>query len=92
MSKTSEEDKGRWEQVMENFDLIFQQMNDIDLIQQDIKRDLNATKDDQRLIAKQVQANGQPVASLTLRTMKKEAIPDPFEDVSVVFEEEDNDL
>jgi len=43
-----DDDKGRWDQVMENFDLIFQQMNDIGLIQQEIKRDLNATKDDRR--------------------------------------------
>jgi hypothetical protein len=54
MSKTSEEERGHWDQVMENFNLIFQQMNGISLIQQDVKRDLNATKDDQKVIAKQV--------------------------------------
>ena len=77
---------------MENFDLIFQQMNDIGLIQQEIKCDLNATKDDQKVIAKQVQANGQAVASLTLRHMEKEAVSNHFHDVSVVFEEEENDF
>jgi hypothetical protein len=54
MSKTSEEERGHWDQVMENFNLIFQQMNDISLIQQDVKRGLNATKDHQKVIAKQV--------------------------------------
>ena len=58
ISKNSDNDKGRWDQVMENFDLIFQQMNDTGLIQQEIKHGLNATKDDQKVIAKQVQANG----------------------------------
>ena len=87
MSKNSDDDNSRWEQVMEHFDLIFQQMNDIGLIQQDIKQDLNATKDDQKLIAKQVQANGQVVASLTLRHMEKEVVSDHSDDVSVIFEE-----
>ena len=44
MSKNSDEEKGRWDQVMEHFDLLFQQMNDIEVIQQEMKRELTLTK------------------------------------------------
>jgi hypothetical protein len=73
MSFKTEEDKGKWEQVMENFDLLFAQLNDLSLIQQDLKKELNGTREDQKLISKQVQANGQVVASLTIRQMEHEA-------------------
>jgi hypothetical protein len=92
MSKTSEEEKSRWEQVMEHFDLAFQQMNDMALIQQEIKKDLQATKEDQKLIAQQVQANGQAVASLSLRIMEKEAVSEHSDDMSIIFDEEENDF
>jgi hypothetical protein len=46
MSKTSDEEKGHWEQVMESFDLLFAQVNDMSLIQQQIKKDLTTTKED----------------------------------------------
>jgi hypothetical protein len=46
MSKTSDEEKGHWEQVMERFDLLFAQVNDISLIQQQIKKDLTTTRED----------------------------------------------
>jgi F0F1-type ATP synthase membrane subunit b/b' len=59
---------------MENFDMIFQQMNDISLIQQQLKKSVDETKADQKLISKQVQANGQAVASLTIRQMETEAV------------------
>jgi len=42
------------------------------------------TKEEQKLISKQVQANGQAVASLTLRQMETEAALDHAEDNSVV--------
>ena len=90
MSKTSDDEKGRWDQVMDHFDLAFQQMNDIALIQQEIKKDLTATKEQQKMIAQQVRANGQAVASLTLRQMEKEAVSDHSDDVSVIFEEADD--
>lgn len=92
MSKTSDDEKGHWEQVMENFDLAFQQMNDKALHQQEIKKDLQATKEEQRLIAKQVQANGQAVASLTLWTMETEAVSEHQDDASIIFYEEENDF
>ena len=58
---------------MENFDLEFKQMNDISLIQQRLKQSVDETKAEQKIISKQVQANGQAVASLTLQQMENEA-------------------
>jgi hypothetical protein len=89
MWKASDVEKGRWEQVMESFDLLFSQMNDIGVIQQELKKELTATKEDQKLIAKQVQANGQAVANLTLRHMENEALTDNSENNSVVFDDDD---
>jgi hypothetical protein len=43
---------------MENFDLLFDWVNDIGLIQQELKREVIETKEEQRLIFKEVQANG----------------------------------
>jgi hypothetical protein len=50
---------------MEHFDLLFAQVNDIGVIQQELKKELTETKQDQKIISQQVQANGQAVASLT---------------------------
>jgi len=68
---------------MENFDILFAQMNDISVQQQELKKDItetkrgiSETKEEQKLISKQVQANGQAVASLTLRQMETEATLD----------------
>lgn len=72
MSSKTDEEKGRWEQVMENFDLLFAQMNDLGIIQQGLKKEINVTREEQKLISKQVQANGQAVASLTIRQMEHE--------------------
>ena len=44
MSTNTDEEKSRWEQVMENFDLVFKQMNDISLIQQQLKQSVDETK------------------------------------------------
>jgi hypothetical protein len=76
MSKNSDAEKTRWDQVMENFDLLFQSMNDIGLIQQEMKRDLNTAKEEQKKIVQQVQANGQAVANLTLKQMERETLSD----------------
>jgi hypothetical protein len=32
MSKSAEEEKTRWDQVMENFDLLFSQVNEIGVV------------------------------------------------------------
>jgi len=44
MSTNTDDEKSRWEQVMENFDLVFKQMNDISLIQQQLKQSVDETK------------------------------------------------
>jgi len=79
MSNSAEE-KSCWGQVMENFDLLFTLMNDIGIIQQEVKQQLIDTNlkvaqctADQQFIAQQVRANGQAVAQLTLRQFEKEA-------------------
>ena len=72
MSKTSEEGNTRWDQIMGNFDLLFAQINDLGLIQQELKTQVTAAQEEQKKIVKQVQANGQAVASLTIRQMEKE--------------------
>jgi hypothetical protein len=74
---------------MESFDLLFAQVNDMSLIQQQIKKDLTTTREDQQKIAKQVQANGQAVASLTICQMENEALYDRSDDVLVIFDEEE---
>ena len=70
------------------FDLVFKQMNDISLIQQQLKQSVDDTKAEQKLISKQVQANGQAVASLTLRQMENEAALHQSENVSLGSGEE----
>jgi hypothetical protein len=42
MSRSQEDDKNKWDQVMDNFDLLFTRMNDIGIIQQDLKNQLTA--------------------------------------------------
>lgn len=46
MSKTSDDDKNNWNELMENFDLLFSRVNDISLIQQDLKNALNTQKEE----------------------------------------------
>lgn len=58
---------------MDNFDLLFARVNDIGLIQQELKKEVAEAKEEQKVISKQVQANGQAVATLTLRQMDTEA-------------------
>jgi len=80
---------------MDNFDMLFTRMNDNDIIQQDLKTQLEANnrKVDtfvayQKYIAEQVQANGQAVAQLTLCQFEDEAHSVGDSSVSIVFEEE----
>jgi hypothetical protein len=92
MSKNSDAEKTRWDQVMENFDLLFQNMNDIGLIQQEMKRDLTSAKEEQKKIVQQVQANGQAVANLTLKQMERETLSDHSDGGSMLFDEEEMDF
>jgi len=66
-------EKEKWDQMMENFELLYECLNAMGLTQQALKTQikLNNTKvdqcsQDQKLIAKKVQANGQAIAQLTL--------------------------
>jgi len=88
MSKTSDEGNTRWDQIMGNFDLLFAQINDLGLSQQELKTQVTAAQEEQKKIAKQVQANGQAVASLTIRHMEKEKLDDSSDNASVVSADE----
>lgn len=59
---------------MENFNLMFTRMNDLSLIQQEVKKQLQETNQkvdqctaEQHLIVQQVRANEQAVAQLTVK-------------------------
>ena len=95
MSKNTEEENTRWDQVMEHFDLLFTRVNDIGEVQQQMKTQMDIRGQamdnytaEQHLIAQQVKANGAAVAQLMLRHFEHEG---PFEDdssVSIIFDEE----
>lgn len=79
MASSADDERTRWGQVMDNFDLLYARLNDMGLIQQEVKQQLADTTrkvdqctSDQRLIAQQVKANGQVVAQLTLRKFEME--------------------
>jgi hypothetical protein len=40
MSRSNEDEKTRWDSIMDNFDMLFAWLNDIGLIQQDLKNQL----------------------------------------------------
>ena len=46
MSKTSEEGNTRWDQIMGNFDLLFAQINDLGLIQQELKTQVTTAQEE----------------------------------------------
>ena len=80
MSSSADDEKTRWGQVMENFDLLYARLNDMCITQQEVKQQLADTtlkveqcNGYQRFIAQQVKANGQAVAQLTLRQFEHEA-------------------
>jgi hypothetical protein len=79
MASSADDEKDRWSQVMENFDLLYARLNDMGIVQQEVKQQLTDTTRkveqctaDQRFIAQQVQANGQAVAQLTLKQFEHE--------------------
>ena len=43
MSKSADDEKSRWDQVMENFNLLFSRVNDIVVIQQELKSQTTVT-------------------------------------------------
>ena len=73
MSKSADDDKSRWDQMMESVDLLFHRMNDIGVIQlepktqmQENNKKVDKCAAEQQFVAQQVRANGQAVAQLTL--------------------------
>lgn len=95
MLKNIDEEKTKWDQVMENFDLLYARINDMGITQQELKTQiqLNNTKveqcsKDQKFIAQQVQANGQAVAQLTLRQFEEENRSVSTSSESLIEEEE----
>jgi hypothetical protein len=43
MSKKSDDDKSKWDQMLESVDLLFDRMNEINLAQQDLKKQVLAS-------------------------------------------------
>jgi hypothetical protein len=79
MASSADNEKTRWSQVMDNFDLLYARLNDMGLTQQEVKqqsadttRKVEQCTSDQRLIAQQVKANGQAVAQLTIKQFERE--------------------
>jgi hypothetical protein len=75
----TDEEKTRWGQVMENFNLLYARINDMGIIQQEVKQQLAAPTlkveqciADQHFIAQKVKANGQAIAQLTLKQFERE--------------------
>jgi len=67
MSCSNEDEKTRWDSVMDNFDMLFARLNDIGIIQQDLKSQLETNnKRVDNFAADQKLANGLVVAQLTL--------------------------
>jgi len=95
MSKNTEEDKSRWDQMMEHLDLLFSRVDDIGTVQQQMKAQMDirgaamdSYSEQQQLIAQQVKANGAAVAQLTLRTFAEEAKYDDTASASELSDEE----
>lgn len=97
MNHSQDNEKSRWDQVMDQFVLLFTRMNDIGEIQQDMKKQLKDTSTkvdkctaEQNFIAQQVRANGQVVAQLTIRQFEAEDRSDSDGLDLVLFDEEEN--
>jgi hypothetical protein len=94
MSRNNEDDKTQWDLVMDNFDLLFARPNDIGLIQQELRTQLQTNNhrvdnvaSEQKFIAEQVKVNGLAVAQLTLHHFEDEARSASGSSGSIVFEE-----
>ena len=96
MTKSADDDQSKWDQVMDHFDLLFNRMTDMGIVQQEMKTQIelnNAKVDkcsvDQQFIAQQVRANGQAVAQLTLRHFEEENRSISHSSSSLVHEDEE---
>lgn len=76
MADATKKDDERWETVMENLDLLFARVGEVDKNQQQVEATIDMSTKvieqmlrDQQLMAKQIEATGQAVAQLTLQQM-----------------------
>ena len=74
MTRTSEEESSKWDQLSKNLDVMFSQISEMHDVQKKMKAQMDLTADDysteQHLIAQQVHANGEAIARVTLRQME----------------------
>lgn len=100
MTRRSEEENNKWEQLQKNFDTMFSQMAEMSTAQKEMKAQMNlygSVMDDyskeQHTIAQKVQANGDAIGKITLRQMEQEVKhnQEPKFDDEPLFDEEDID-
>jgi len=94
MATHATEEQSRWQDVMDHLDLLSERMNSMGVTQQEVKKQITETNlkvdlctNEQRELAKQVKANGQAVAHLTLRQFDTEEAY--LSEGSVLAEEEE---
>jgi len=77
MTRRSEEENSRWEQLQKNLDVMFSQINEMHTTQKQMKAQMDlrsAAMDEyaqeQHNIAQQIQHNGEAIARITIRQME----------------------
>jgi len=77
MTRTSEEESSKWDQLSKNLDVMFSQISEMHDVQKKMKAQMDLTaaamddySTEQHLIAQQVHANGEAIARVTLRQME----------------------
>lgn len=95
MSRSADEEKPKWDQVMENFDLLFTQIQNMGITQTEMKNQIaanNAKVDqvekNQAFMTKQIQANGQVVAQFTINQLRSEDDSSSSRSSSLMYDEE----
>ncbi|WVZ79446.1 hypothetical protein U9M48_027023 [Paspalum notatum var. saurae] len=77
MEEQQTQEEVRWNQMMENFNLLFSRVNDIGASQQQLKAQMEHHAkhyaEQHQILAKQVQATGQAVAQFTLHRFDEDA-------------------
>jgi len=100
MTRRSDEENTKWENLQKNLDVMFHQITEMHSVQKQMKAQLDLTAaamdeytNEQHLISQQVQANGEAIARVTLRQMeesKKPAQPQYDEDHHSAAEDVDS--
>jgi len=80
MTRRSDEENSKWENLQKNLDVMFHQITEMHSVQKQMKAQLDLTAaamdeytQEQHLISQQVQANGEAIARVTLRQMEEES-------------------